>query len=275
MKDAPFREIEEATMRPQKDDTTFVMAAPTGARRGKDAHPNLPITTQEIASETMACRSSGAHALHLHVRDEDGRHSLDPGLYREALQEIERAVPGFPVQVTTESASRFDVETQLNCLRDVSAQAASISVREMARDPELAPRVYALCADRGIHVQHILYTLEDWHKLQVWRASGIVHQNQTDVIVVLGQYAPARYTKVQDLDAVARIIDGAPGRCMVCAFGPNEHRVLLAAAARGCDLRIGFENNIHAEDGTLASSNAAQVAHLVSALASVSLEGGH
>jgi 3-keto-5-aminohexanoate cleavage enzyme len=32
-----------------------LMVAPTGARRGKADHPNLPITPDEIAREAAAC----------------------------------------------------------------------------------------------------------------------------------------------------------------------------------------------------------------------------
>ncbi|MCH2165807.1 MAG: 3-keto-5-aminohexanoate cleavage protein [Marinovum sp.] len=270
---AGLTETENTMMRPQKDNKPLVMVALNGARRGKDSHAQIPLTTQEIVEETIACSKAGADALHLHIRDKKRQHSLDPGRYRETLLEIETALPGFPVQVTTEAAGRFDVETQLDCLRELNPAEASISVREMTRDLDLAPRVYGLCSDAGIHVQHILYSMDDWQQLQDWWNAGIVCHDQVDVIVVLGQYAPARHATIEDLAAAAPIFDAAPGCCMVCAFGHNEHHVLLAAATRGCDLRIGFENNIHAVDGTLAPSNAAQVASLRSALPSIALEG--
>jgi 3-keto-5-aminohexanoate cleavage enzyme len=69
------------------------------------------------------------------------------------------------------------------------------------------------------------------------------------------------------------VFDQACGRVMVCAFGPAEHQVLCAAAAMGADLRIGFENNIHGEGGTLAANNATQIARLVAALSSFSAKG--
>lgn len=243
-----------------------IMVAPTGARRSKSDHPQLPITIPEIVAETIACAEAGADALHLHVRDANGRHSLDAELYREALTALDHALPGFPVQITTEAAGIFEVPAQLACIRDVQPKAASISVREMARDPVLAEHVYGLCDEQGTSVQHILYDIDDWRQLGAWQTQGIVRPTQTDVIVVLGRYTPAQDGSVADLEAFGDLMTGANGRVMVCVFGKAEHKVLRAAANLGADLRVGFENNIHRANGTLAASNAESVAKLRSIL---------
>lgn len=244
----------------------LIMVAPTGARKGKGDHPKIPISIQEIRDETVACAAAGAGALHLHIRDDSGLHSLDPGRYREAIEEIHNVLPGFPIQVTTESAGVFSVEQQLACLRNLRPEAASVSVREVARDTDLISHIYGTCSDNGTSVQHILYDLKDWDQFLAWRESGIVKEEQTDVLFVLGRYASHKAAKPDDLDSLSQVFPQLPGRIMVCAFGPLERDVLCAAYARGTDLRIGFENNIHAQDGRLAESNAANVAALNAAL---------
>lgn len=67
-----------------------LMVAPTGARRGKADHPALPVSIPEIVATAVACFAAGARAIHAHVRDAGGLHSLDPGLYRELLAELHR-----------------------------------------------------------------------------------------------------------------------------------------------------------------------------------------
>ncbi|MGB0967112.1 MAG: 3-keto-5-aminohexanoate cleavage protein, partial [Halocynthiibacter sp.] len=42
----------------------------------------------------------------------------------------------------------------------------------------------------------------------------------------------------------------------ICAFGPNELACARAALQAGGNLRVGFENNLHLPDGTLARDNA-------------------
>lgn len=257
----------------RNDTAPIVMVAPSGARKSKADHPTLPITIQEIRDETIACAAAGADALHLHVRDATGRHSLDPGLYREAISEIHRALPGFPIQITTEAAGLFDVDVQLHCLKTLRPRAASISIQEIARSPDLAPQVYGLCQDAGISVQHILYNHDDWHHFLAWRNDGVIRDGQDDVIFVLGSYTPPKAAAPSDVQTLAPRLPKVPGRAMVCAFGPVEHDVLCAAAALGADLRVGFENNLRDADGQLAASNAANVARLKAAITARQPEG--
>lgn len=208
-----------------------------------------------------ACFAAGADALHLHVRDGDGRHSLDAGLYGETLAELVRSVPDLRVQITTEAAGVFDVATQLACLRGVKPEWASISVREIARDPVLAPKVYGACVDQGTKVQHILYGVEDVALLKSWQTEGVVRQGQTSVLFVLGRYAEGQVSDPADLQLFRDAMPDAED-WMICAFGPQEHECLLAAARDGGSLRVGFENSLTDSNGNTYLDNAASVATL-------------
>ncbi|MEL0437336.1 3-keto-5-aminohexanoate cleavage protein [Phycobacter sp. K97] len=242
-----------------------LMVAPNGARRSKGDHAVLPVTLDDIVETAAACHAVGAGALHLHVRDGAGRHSLDTGRYREALQALGQVVPRMAVQITTESAGLFAPEDQLRCLEQLQPKAASVSVREMAREPDVAARAYAICAEVGTQVQHILYGASCLEQLKTWCKSGTVPSGMRDAIFVLGQYAPpvlARPDHLTDFLPAAADLDL---NWTVCAFGRNERACLLAAIAAGGDVRIGFENNIETPDGTLLQDNAASVAALVTA----------
>lgn len=239
----------------------FIMVAPNGARRGKADHPALPLTTAEIVETARACKAAGADGLHLHVRDDKGGHSLDPGRYRETLDELARAVPGLRLQITTEAAGIYDVARQLNCLEQLRPGWASIAVRETARDMALAPRVYAACADMGCEVQHILYDTDDVALLKRWQAEGVVRPEQDSVLFVLGRYAVGQTSAPTDLDPFLTALPDAPD-WMLCAFGPQEHACLAHAAEKGGNLRVGFENSLLAADGRPHPDNAASVAAL-------------
>ena len=240
----------------------FIMVAPTGARRSKADHPALPITLPEIVDEAVACAKAGADALHLHVRDDAGSHSLDPARYHDALDALRDAVPRMRVQITTESAGVFDVPDQLSCLESLVPGWASVSVREVARAPELAERLYHGCTERGTELQHILYDHRDLSQLQTWLASGTIPPQQTSVIFVLGRYDGSHDASPVDMDPFLEQHDYVT-EWMVCAFGQNEHLCLAAAAARGGALRVGFENSLTRPGGTPHASNAASVAQLI------------
>jgi uncharacterized protein (DUF849 family) len=55
----------------------------------------------------------------------------------------------------------------------------------------------------------------------------------------------------------------------VCAFGPRETACAIAAAALGGHARVGFENNFHLPDGSLAADNAALVAAVTEGLSAI------
>lgn len=242
-----------------------LMVAPNGARRGRGDHPQLPVTPQQTAETAAACFAAGAHALHLHVRDDDGRHSLDAGRYREALDAVRESAPEMAVQITTESAGIYDVAAQSACLEALRPAAASVSVREMARDPDLAARAYALCAEAGTRVQHILYGPDCIARLRAWYQEGVVPGAMRDAIFVLGQYTPPVLARP---DGLPVFLDAAADLRLTwaaCAFGRHEHACLLAAVAAGGDARIGFENNIETPQGGLLADNAASVAAFVQA----------
>lgn len=221
----------------------FIMVAPNGARRGKADHPALPITTPEIVATAQACFAAGADAMHLHIRDDQGNHSIDAGRYAEVLTELAAQVPDLAVQITTEAAGIFDVPAQFNCLRDLRPDWASISVREIARAPELAAKIYATCADQGTKVQHILYGLDDIDLLREWQGNGTVSADQTDVLFVLGRYTTGQVSSPADLDPFLDAMRDAKN-WMICAFGAQEHECLAYAAKRGGALRVGFENSL-------------------------------
>ena len=244
---------------------SYLLVAPNGARRGKTDHPALPETTEEIVNTAAACQKAGADGLHLHIRDDVGTHSLDAGRYRETLDEIGQTTPELDIQITTEAAGLFNVAAQLHCLEKVRPSWVSISVREIARSPELADRVYGICLEHGTRVQHILYDAADMALLDQWQTSGIVRQDQVDRLFVLGRYASGMQSSPQDLKPF--LASNPPSTpWMVCAFGASEHNCLRAAALKGGDIRVGFENSFTNQEGVAWLDNGESISALVQSL---------
>lgn len=248
-----------------------IMLAPNGARLGKADHPALPVTVAETVAAALAACEAGAQALHAHVRDAEGRHVLDAGLYRELIAEMSRAVPAMPVQITTEAVGRYTPNEQQRVVRDVMPEGVSVALREMwplAGPDRQAAGFYAWANETGIAVQHILYAPQDVSRLLALAAAGDV-PGPLQMLFVLGRYATPSEGRPEDLqgflDAAAEMPEGS--EWAVCAFGRPEQACLLAAARRGGRMRIGFENNLLRPDGSTARDNAEQVMALRRALA--------
>ena len=253
-----------------------IMVAPNGARRSKADHPALPLSSDELAQCAEDCLKAGATAIHLHVRDDEGRHSLDAERYRQAIAAIrERVGDDMIIQVTTEAVGRYRPREQMELLRELRPQAASLAIREILPQGATAAEVGALAAflhemhDAGVLVQYILYDADDLRRLAVLHEEGRIPQRQPWMLFVLGRYARDGRSHPGDLTPFLRELQA--GRLheapwSVCAFGVNEYLCAVNAAALGGDVRVGFENNLLRADGSLAADNADNVARIAEAI---------
>lgn len=243
------------------------MVAPNGARKSKVDHPALPLTPAELAETARTCAAAGATAIHLHVRDGDGRHTLDADAYRAAVAAV-RDAADIRIQITTEAAGVFDVGAQIDCLAQGLAPEASVALREIERAPERLAEAYRVANAAGTEVQHILYAPEEVTRLVGYVDAGTIPARFTSALFVLGRYTPGQISSPDDLAPFLAAQGAEHLNWSVCAFGPREQDCLLAALEAGGGVRIGFENNTISPDGTQFEDNAAAVAALVGAAAS-------
>ncbi len=245
-----------------------ITVAPNGARRNKQSHPQLPVTLNEIVSCAKACWQAGAHEIHLHVRDADGRHSLSSEIYETTIAALRVAVPDMAIQVTTESANQYDVAAQFDLLKTLKPDAASIAIRETMRRPEYAAPLYAFADHSKIKVQHILYSRQDLELLREQLKIGTIPQHMRDVLLVFGTYTPPRLAEPSEVTGFVAALGTEFPNWTVCAFGQHENAVAAEAIRLGGHIRIGFENNLHRPDGAMAQDNSENIARAVQTAAS-------
>ena len=242
-----------------------VMVAPTGARRTRADHPNLPVTPDEIAREAELCCAAGASVLHVHVRDDDGRHSLDPDLYRAAIGAVRRQLgERMVVQVTTEAVGRYGPAEEMATVRALRPEAVSIALTELIPDDAQTEQAAAFLdwlRRERIAPQYILYTPEEVRRFHDLRGRGLIPQRRPFVLFVLGRYAGQVEGQPRDLLPFLAAHD-AECPWAACAFGRREAACVLTAAGLGGHARVGFENNLWLAHGTLAASNAQLVGQL-------------
>jgi len=254
------------------------MVAPNGARRNKSDHQQLPMTAGELAQTAKSVVAAGATALHLHVRDADGKHSLDVDLYRQAITAI-RDVCGqdLLLQVTTEAAGIYVVQQQIEMVYQLQPQAVSLSVRELAA----ATRHDISALDRWMREhrvlpQWILYSDADLQLYKNWLTEAVLCGSAYPVLFVLGNYGKKIIAEIDMLDPFISPELSTPGSAsrsttifsswMVCAFGYNEQAIMKTVIAKGGHMRVGFENNIQRPDRMPVKDNAELVDNSVAAV---------
>ena len=246
-----------------------IMVAPNGARLGKEDHPALPVTPEEIITCAVACFEAGADGLHAHIRDAQGGHLLDADIYRDLLGDLQRAVPGMAVQITTEAAGIYGPDHQMAVALEAGADMVSVSIRETCRAGHEAARdFYQTCEARGIAVQHILYDRDDCALLQQTLPAGLLRLPRLQLLFVLGRYSQAGASSPEEMQPFLDWLQeaGLEPDWAVCAFGVAETACLRAAAGRGGKCRVGFENSLFLSDGSVAGSNHEKVTDLLRVL---------
>ncbi|MDB4222643.1 3-keto-5-aminohexanoate cleavage protein [Granulosicoccus sp.] len=242
-----------------------LMVAPNGARKTKADHKQLPITIAETVATAKACYKAGADAIHLHVRNTDGSHSLDSDLYREAMNQLAVQVPHLAVQITTEAVGQYTPDQQRQVIKDTLPDYVSISLTEMlSGDLDAATDFYRWCTEESISVQHILYGQDDLDSLEIMLAQGNLSKRNLQLLFVLGRYTTNQVSDPEDLTLFTQWLakNDVLADWAVCAFGMNETRCLEAALHAGGKIRVGFENSFWNHDGSLAEHNAERVAEI-------------
>ncbi len=254
-----------------KSNMRGIIVAPNGAVKTRRDHPSLPMTLSSMVTTAKSCVKEGAAMLHVHVRDAFGQHMLDPSENAKWYETLKLELGNeMIVQMTTEAVGRYSPKQQIAMVDKVEPEAVSIALRE------LRPELHQWQAFDGfISRQHQRETLTQWilysaeevdEFIQLVVKQRIPIKNQ-HVLIVLGKsHAGNKATiwnaDVCDLLAFEERIDQLRAtnlKVSICAFGPNETSCLIHAMQMGCDIRVGFENNLCAINGKTAKNNAKQV----------------
>lgn len=248
----------------------IISVAPNGARKTKSDHPNLPMTPSELAKEARSCYEAGASLIHLHVRDKDGKHSLDTELYQDAISAIEKELGDrLIIQTTTEAVGVYQPHEQMRMVWEVKPEAASVAIKEIIPEAlfeKNAADFLEWAYNEQIFIQYILYSAEELQRFYDYKKRGIIPGDSHSVLFVLGRYSKDLTSTPKDLLPYLQtcsdlgLLDKSQQLSWsVCAFGPQEASCMSTATAFGGNPRIGFENNQHLSDGSLALDNAALI----------------
>jgi len=244
-----------------------IMVAPNGARKTKEDHPVVPVTIAETVETAKVCFAAGADGIHAHVRDENQKHILDAGLYQELLTELNIQVPDMHAQITTEAVGIYSAREQRQLIWDVIPPSVSIGLSEIFSDGALQENreLFQFAQENKITIQFILYGPKEIDVLADYIENNIIDGGSLKLLYVLGRYSEGQVSSPGDLDEFVKTAGALKldADWAVCAFGKHETDCLLRAQSLGGKVRVGFENNVINQDGSLAKSNEERVEEIV------------
>src|SRR5690242_13216480 len=107
-------------------DKLLVTVAPTGAETAKQDVPQLPTTLDELVETAVRCEAAGAAMIHVHIRDDDHRPTIDVGRLKETVSAL-RSETSLVVQLSTGGSVHDPLEKRLQVL-DAGPDSCSLTM---------------------------------------------------------------------------------------------------------------------------------------------------
>ena len=217
---------------------------------GKDLHPKLPVSVDELARDAAACVAAGAQAIHLHPRDADGAERLDAQVVNAVVAAVRDAC-GVPVGVSTGAWIEPDPGRRIELVAGWSApDYASVNLSE-----EGAADTMRTLLDGGVGIEAGVWSVADAERLA---ATGLGDRVTRILVEPVDASAGDAVAVVDEIHAaLERLGVGAPR--LQHGDGAATWVLLRDAIRRGIDTRIGLEDTVDGPDGARAEGNEALV----------------
>lgn len=244
---------------------TLITVAPTGAEHEKSDLPQLPTTVPELVETAIACEAAGAAMIHVHLRDDEHRPSLDAGRLREAVGALREAT-GLIVQLSTGGSVHDPLSSRLQVL-DAAPDSCSLTCGTLnfGDDVFMNPfgfmsDLYVLAQERQVVPEFELFDLGHIAALsRLIDRHGLPFGGRVHVDFVTGVPGGMPATPAALLAAVA-LLPAEVTSWSATGIGRGHLPILATTLAAGGHTRVGLEDNTIYAKGRPAESNAELVA---------------
>lgn len=250
---------------------TLITVAPTGAELAKQDVPPLPVTLDELLVTAKECEALGAAVIHVHIRDDEARPTLDLGRLRQTVAAL-REQTDLVIQLSTGGAVT-DPEADRLAVLDAAPEMASCTMGTVNFGDdvflnrwEFIVELHTRMQERGIVPEYEIFDLGHLSALRRLLdryglpAGGHVHVDF--VMGVPGGMPADAATLVACVHALRDLPEGTT--FSATGIGRGTIPVILSSLAAGGHLRVGMEDTITYAKGQPVESNMQLVARAVS-----------
>jgi 3-keto-5-aminohexanoate cleavage enzyme len=249
-------------------DRLLITVAPTGAETSKQDCPQLPTTLDELVRTAQECEAAGAAMIHVHIRDDEHRPTLDLGRLKETVAAL-REHTQLVVQLSTGGSVHDPLEDRLRVL-DAEPDSCSLTMGttnfgdDVFSNPwPFVCELYQLSQERQVVPEFELFDLGQVHALhRLLGKYGLPWGGKVHCDLVMG--VPGGMNGTADaLVAAVRDLPDAVTSWSATGIGRSTLAVLLAALSKGGHLRVGMEDVLTISRGVPVESNAQLVERAV------------
>ena len=249
---------------------TIITIATTGAWPTKENNPNVPMTPSEIADDIYDCWKAGAAIAHVHMRDDEGRGTMDKEKFRETKELLESRYPDCDIilNMTTSGASAeklvndddrmahlielrpemgtFDCGSMnwLNSGLFLNSPAFLEKLGKKMQEINVKPEIE--CFDPGMIANAAYYVKKGVLKTPL----------HFQFCMGCANGIPGSLKNLLFMKETADQLIGKGNYTWSCfGVGHSAMEILYASVALGGNIRVGMEDNVMYSKGVLAESN--------------------
>jgi 3-dehydrocarnitine:acetyl-CoA trimethylamine transferase len=258
----------------------FITCAVTGSGSTQDRSPHVPRSPQQIAESAIDAAKAGAAVVHCHVRDPDtGAPCRRVELYREVVERIRDSSTDVVINLTAGMGGDIvfgDPESPLPlresgtdmvgatermehvaqtlpeiCTLDCGTMNFAEADYVMTNTPGMLRAMGQMMTDLGVRPE-----IEVFETGHLWFAKQLVEEGIIEDPVMIQMCMGIPWGAPDDLNTFMAMVNNTPKDWTFSAFsiGRNELPYTAAAVLAGGNVRVGLEDNLWLEQGTLATN---------------------
>lgn len=242
----------------------IITCALCGAETTTADNPNLPLTPAELADAAVEACRSGASIIHLHVRAEDGKPTMDVEIFKKAHDLIKASTDAI-VQFSTGGAVGMSLEERIKPL-DLQPEMATLTTGTVnfGNDVFYNPPEYIIAFAQKMQQLNIKPEIEIFEGGMIKNAFHLVKKGLLTPPLHFDLVMGVPGAMGAGLRELAYLVEslGEAVTYSVAGIGRHETTLGTMAIALGGHVRVGFEDNVFYHKGILAKSNAQLVARM-------------
>ncbi len=248
----------------------LITVAPTGAETAKADCPQLPTTLEELVATATECEAAGAGMIHVHIRDDEHRPTLDLTRLTDTVQALHEATD-LVVQLSTGGSVHDPLDQRLKVL-DAEPDSCSLTMGttnfgdDVFSNPwPFVTELYQLAQERGVVPEFELFDLGQVAALnRLLDKYGLPSGGKVHVDFVMGVPGGMPGTTAA-LVAGVQALPAATTSWSATGIGRSTLDVMYASLSQGGHLRVGMEDVLTISRGVPVDSNAQLVERAVEA----------
>jgi uncharacterized protein (DUF849 family) len=238
----------------------LITVAPTGAESSKADVPALPTTLAELVETAQRCEAAGAAMIHVHIRDDDHRPTIDVGRLKDTVAALRESTT-LVVQLSTGGSVHDPLDRRLQVL-DAEPDSCSLTMgtTNFGDDVFLNPwpfikDLYQLSQEREVVPEFELFDLGHVHALsRLLKEFGLPYGGRVHCDLVMNVPGGMPGTADALVAAVAALPEQVTS-WSATGIGRSTLTVALAALAKGGHLRVGMEDVLTLAKGVPVTHN--------------------